>query len=218
MNNINALAANLGDACYLFLAANGFWGAYCVIVVWRRLKQLSFKTRQAAEEFVEAVREPILAGDLDGAMDVCEGDPRALPYFTREALVNADLPASKLKRLISEMFQTDVLMDLEHRISWVVTAIKSGPLLGLFGTVLGMMAAFGRIGTGEKVEPHHIAKEISIALICTAMGLMTAIPLNFLLSKIRIQLQKMQQTVSVGLLRVVEAIAAVNEPVEQEVH
>ena len=58
---------------------------------------------------------------------------------------------------------------------WIATVIKCGPLLGLFGTVLGMMAAFGRIGTGEKVQPSQIADEISIALICTAMGLGTAV-------------------------------------------
>ena len=43
--------------------------------------------------------------------------------------------------------------DLEYRTNWIATVIKCGPLLGLFGTVLGMMAAFGRIGTGEKVSP-----------------------------------------------------------------
>ena len=74
--------------------------------------------------------------------------------------------------------------DLEYRTNWIATVIKSGPLLGLFGTVLGMMAAFGRIGTGEKVQPSRSPHEISIALICTAMGLVTAIPFNFMLASL----------------------------------
>ncbi|HUY33396.1 MAG TPA: MotA/TolQ/ExbB proton channel family protein [Pirellulales bacterium] len=208
MENINALAAQMGDATYLFLAINGLWGAYCFIVVWRRLRQLSFRNRRAAEDFVEELQERIAAGDTDGALELCEGDGRALPHFAGEAIVNADLPPAKLRAMLAEHFQQDVLMDLDHRISWIVTAIKAGPLLGLFGTVLGMMAAFGRIGTGEKVEPHHIAKEISIALICTAMGLLTAIPLNFLLSIVRIRLTKMQQSVSSGLGKLLETITA----------
>ncbi|HEV3023693.1 MAG TPA: MotA/TolQ/ExbB proton channel family protein [Pirellulales bacterium] len=217
MNEINKLAGFLGDASYLFLALNGLWGAYCVIVVWRRLKQLSFRSRRASDDFVEEVVERVSAGDLDGAMEICEADPRALPHFAGLAIANAELPPAKLRHMLAERFQEDVLLDLDHRISWIVTVIKSGPLLGLFGTVLGMMAAFGRIGTGEKVEPHHIAHEISIALICTAMGLMTAIPLNFLLSAVRVKLQKMQQSVSIGLARLVEVIIA-GAAAPQEVH
>ncbi len=208
MENINALASAVGDFTYVLLALNGLWGAYCVIVVWRRLRQLSFRNRRAAEDFVEDVVERIAAGDSDGALDLCEGDARALPYFAHEAIVNAELPPAKLRHLLAELFQQDVLMDLDHRISWIVTVIKAGPLLGLFGTVMGMMAAFGTIGTGAKVEPKQIATDISVALICTAMGLLTAIPLNFLLSICRIRLQKMQQSVSAGLAKVVEALTA----------
>jgi biopolymer transport protein ExbB/TolQ len=69
-----------------------------------------------------------------------------------------------------------------------------------------MMAAFGRIGSGEKVEPAHIAHEISIALICTAMGLVTAIPLNFLLSAGRIRVQKLQESVSAGMSRLFDTL------------
>ncbi len=216
MENVNALAATMGDATYLFLAMNGLWGAYCFIVVWRRLRQLSFRNRRAAEDFVDEVCERIVAGDTDGALDLCEGDSRALPHFAAEAIANVEMPPAKLRKMLAEHFQQDVLMDLEHRISWIVTAIKAGPLLGLFGTVLGMMAAFGRIGTGEKVEPHHIAKEISIALICTAMGLLTAIPLNFLLSIVRIRMQKMQESVSAGLGKLLEVITS-GEMAQQEV-
>src|SRR3979409_2460252 len=141
MSNINALAGTLGDASYLFLAING---------VWRRWENLRSRARGAADAFVEDVVERIAAGDPDGAQEICEGDSRALPYLAREAIVHAELPPAKLRHMLAERFQEDVLMDLDHRISWIVTVIKSGPLLGLFGTVLGMMAAFGRIGTGEK--------------------------------------------------------------------
>ena len=54
-----------------------------------------------------------------------------------------------------------------------------------------MMAAFGRIGTGEKVQPSMIAAEISIALICTAMGLGTAIPFNFMLASLTTRIRNL---------------------------
>lgn len=177
--NINYLAKTFGDACYIFLALNGLWGLYCFILVWRRLRQLSFRSARESSQFVDDVQDRLMA-DSDSTLEICEDDSRVLPQLTREAIVHSDMSPERLRAMLAESFQQQILSDLEHRMSWIATVIKSGPLLGLFGTVLGMMAAFGCIGSGEKVEPAHIAHEISIALICTAMGLMTAIPLNFL--------------------------------------
>jgi biopolymer transport protein ExbB len=204
--NVNYFAKTLGDACYIFLALNGLWGLYCFILLWRRLRQLCFRNSREAALFVDEVNDQLMV-DSEAALDLCADDPRALPQLAREAISNSDLGPDKLRAMLAESFQHQVLSDLEHRMSWIATVIKSGPLLGLFGTVLGMMAAFGRIGSGEKVEPAHIAHEISIALICTAMGLVTAIPLNFLLSAGRIRLQKLQESVSAGMARILDTVA-----------
>jgi biopolymer transport protein ExbB len=203
--NINQLAGMMGDATYVLLALNGLWGMYCFILVWRRLGQLSFRSSRDSAQFVEEVQDRLVT-DGEAAIGLCEDDERALPLLAREAIVNSDMGTEKLRAMLAESFQQQILSDLEHKMSWIATVIKAGPLLGLFGTVLGMMAAFGRIGSGEKVEPHHIAHEISIALICTAMGLMTAIPLNFLLSGARVRIQKLQESVSIGMSRIIDTL------------
>ena len=113
-------------------------------------------------------------------------------------LGSVNLSYAQLRQLATELIQQEVMADLEHRLSWIATVIKSGPLLGLFGTVLGMMAAFGRIGTGEKVQPSQIADEISIALICTAMGLLTAIPFSYVLATLNIRVRTLQDSVTIG--------------------
>jgi biopolymer transport protein ExbB/TolQ len=204
--NVNHFAKMLGDSCYVFLAINGLWGLYCFILLWRRLGQLCFRNPRESAQFVDDLQDQLLA-DSDAALEMCEDDGRALPQLAREAIINGNLEQEKLRGMLAESFQQQILSDLEHRMSWIATVIKSGPLLGLFGTVLGMMAAFGRIGSGEKVEPAHIAAEISIALICTAMGLVTAIPLNFLLSAGRIRVQKLQESVSAGMTRILDTLA-----------
>lgn len=206
---VNELASLLGDACYVFLAVNALWGAFCLIIVWRRLIQLRFRRQQQQSEFLTEVERHVERRDFDGAAQLCEDDQRAVPQLVHLALLNRDLGYSKVRQLIADQFQSDVLADLEYRVSWVSTVIKSGPLLGLFGTVLGMMAAFGRIGTGEKVEPSQIADEISIALICTAMGLGTAIPFNFMVASVNIRIRKLQETVNLGLSRFMDALKSV---------
>lgn len=198
------LAKHLGDACYVFLAINFFWGLFCVIMAFRRVWQLSFRNRQQQAAFLDELMPQLEAGQYAAAAEMCAEDPRALPQLAHVAILNRKIGYEPQRQLVAELLQQDVLGELEYRTGWIATTIKSGPLLGLFGTVLGMMAAFGRIGTGEKVQPSQIAAEISIALICTAMGLATAIPFNFLLAAITIRIRRLQESLGSGLMRVLE--------------
>lgn len=202
--NVNQLVKTLGDCCYGFLALNFLWGLYCVIVTGRRLRQLRFKNVQQETAFLGQMQKHLQAKDYAAAATACDYDFRALPRLTLVIINNRKLSFSQLRQLIAELLQRDLLADLEFRLSWIATVIKSGPLLGLFGTVLGMMAAFGRIGTGERVQPAQIADEISVALICTAMGLGTAIPFGYLLASMSIRLRSLQESLETGLSRILE--------------
>ncbi len=201
---ITDLAKMLGDACYGFLALNFLWGLYNVIMGFRRVKELSFGDHDEQAEFVDDVMQKMQAGRFDLIEEMTSDDPRALPQLIQLAVGNRQLGYDQLRQVVMEILQRDVMADLEYRANWIATTIKCGPLLGLFGTVLGMMAAFGRIGTGEKVEPHMIAQEISIALICTAMGLGTAIPFNFMLASLTTRIRVLQDSIGAGLMRVLD--------------
>ncbi len=204
--SINDLAKSLGDACYVFLAINFLWGLYNIIVGFRRVKELSFRSHDEQAEFMEQVLEPLRAGHYDTVTEMCDEDVRALPQLVSLAVTSRGLGYDQLRQVVTEVLQRDVMGDLEYRTNWVATVIKCGPLLGLFGTVLGMMAAFGRIGTGEKVQPSQIADEISIALICTAMGLGTAIPFNLLLASLTARIRRFQDALGAGLARALDVM------------
>jgi biopolymer transport protein ExbB/TolQ len=204
--NINDLAKLLGDACYVFLAINFLWGLYNIIVGFRRVKELSFRTHEEQAEFMDHILEPLSAGQYDNVVAACSDDARALPQLIELAVTNRTLGYDQLRQVVTEVLQRDVMGDLEYRTNWIATVIKCGPLLGLFGTVLGMMAAFGRIGTGEKVQPHQIADEISIALICTAMGLGTAIPFNLMLASLSSRIRRLQDALGAGLARALDVM------------
>jgi biopolymer transport protein ExbB/TolQ len=203
---VNQLAKMLGDACYVFLALNFFWGLYNIVMGFRRVKELNFGNHDEQAEFLEEMAPLLRERRYDAVEERTADDARALPQLAYLAVTNRDLGPEQLRQVVTEVVQRDVMGDLEYRANWVATVIKSGPLLGLFGTVLGMMAAFGRIGTGEKVEPREIAAEISIALICTAMGLATAIPFNFMLSSLNSRIRSFQDALGAGLVRVLELL------------
>jgi len=204
--NVNDLAKMLGDACYVFLTINFIWGLYNIIVGFRRVKELSFANHDEQAEFLDEVLEPLRAGQYDSVVEKCSDDARALPQLVDLAVQSRGMGFDQVRQNVMEVLQRDVMGDLEYRTNWIATVIKCGPLLGLFGTVLGMMAAFGRIGTGEKVQPSQIADEISIALICTAMGLGTAIPFNFMLASLTARIRQFQDALTAGLVRVLDVL------------
>jgi biopolymer transport protein ExbB/TolQ len=202
--DVNDMAQKMGDTCYLFLALNFFWGLYCVVMGFRRVSQLAFSRREQQEQHLDELLGNFQQGNYSAAAELVEGDVRALPQLSQVAIANRQLGFEPMRQMVLELWQRDIMGDLEYRTSWLATVIKSGPLLGLFGTVLGMMAAFGRIGSGEKVQPTQIADEISIALICTAMGLATAIPFNFLLASINVRVRRLQESLTSGMSRVLD--------------
>lgn len=149
------------------------------------------------------------AQNYNAATELCEGDRRAMPQLALYAISNRDLDYEKLRRRVGERFQQDVLSDIEHRLSWVTTVIKSAPMIGLLGTVMGMMGAFANLSSGEKVDTIKMASDIQFALITTACGLAIAVPLVLCTASINIRLTKMEDLIGSGLGRLFESVKSV---------
>jgi len=146
------------------------------------------------------------AGNYSAALSLCEGDRRALPQLTLYAIDHRDLGYKKLRRRVAERFQQDVMADIEHRLSWVGTVIKSAPMIGLLGTVMGMMGAFANLSSGEKVDTIQMASDIQFALVTTACGLAIAVPLVLCSQSINVRIRKMEALIGLGLGRLFESL------------
>jgi biopolymer transport protein TolQ len=96
---------------------------------------------------------------------------------------------------------------LERRLSFLATTASVTPFVGLFGTVWGIMDAFGDIGRMGSANLAVVAPGISEALITTAMGLVAAIPaavfFNFFNSRVRV-LTSMVDDFALEFLNIVE--------------
>ena len=96
---------------------------------------------------------------------------------------------------------------LERRVTFLATTASVTPFVGLFGTVWGIMTAFGDIGRMGSASLVVVAPGISEALITTAMGLLAAIPAavfyNFYNSRIKV-LSSMVDDFALEFLNIVE--------------
>lgn len=72
----------------------------------------------------------------------------------------------------------EVMPKLEKRTHYLATFANLATLLGLLGTVIGLINAFGAVATVNPAEKANLlSASISVAMNCTAFGLMTAVPL-----------------------------------------
>lgn len=195
----------IGNSTYGALALIALWGIYCIVIVWSRVAQKRFKDEDSQDAFLDDIEELVAAGDFDGASDYVQGDLRAIPQMVELAINNRSLGYKRARQVMLDRFQRDVLSDLEYRLSWVSTCIKTAPMVGLFGTVFGMMGAFKTLASSESVEPSALAGDIQVALVTTACGLAIAIPLMLLVSTVNIRISKMEDLIGSGLTRFFEA-------------
>jgi biopolymer transport protein ExbB len=89
-------------------------------------------------------------------------------------LANVKAPRPVMKEAIEEVGRV-VTHDLERFLTTLGTIAAAAPLLGLLGTVIGMIEIFGSQGASGS-DPIQLARGISIALYNTALGLIVAIP------------------------------------------
>ncbi|MHB0956177.1 MAG: MotA/TolQ/ExbB proton channel family protein [Pirellulaceae bacterium] len=195
----------VGNLMYFALAGIAIWGAFCVVMVWYRVREKRFRTEDDQADFLDTLDDSLLQGDFETAGELLESDKRAMSQLALLAIVNRDMGYAKIRQLLVDRFQRDVLADLEHRLSWVNTCIKTAPMLGLLGTVMGMKGAFGTLSTQESVKPSQLAGDISFALLTTIWGLWIAIPLILATASVNVRIRKLEDLVAAGLTRFLES-------------
>ncbi len=84
-------------------------------------------------------------------------------------------------------FELDQMATVERRLPFLAVLISSAPLLGLLGTVAGMLITFSGMAAGNGAPIDTISTGISKALVTTQAGLVIAIPAAFLLALLKRQ-------------------------------
>jgi biopolymer transport protein ExbB len=149
-------------------------------VVFERLWFAVAEARRRDRDAVRAILSFAEAGDLDQAQRAGAKSRDFVARALSFGLLHREPSYSNalLQAAAGELHR------FSRGLSVLDTTITLAPLLGLFGTVTGMIRAFGLLGTSELGAPMAITGGIAEALIATAFGLLIAImallPFNFL--------------------------------------
>ncbi|MEM7165081.1 MAG: MotA/TolQ/ExbB proton channel family protein [Planctomycetota bacterium] len=116
--------------------------------------------------------------DYDAALEVVEGNPSFLSSVLAAGLPKIDRPYHEVETGMEESGDQEAAK-LHQKIGYLSLIASVAPMLGLLGTVTGMVAAFNVIATSKtSPKPAELAGGISQALMTTCMGLIVAIPMT----------------------------------------
>ncbi|MBN1225811.1 MAG: MotA/TolQ/ExbB proton channel family protein [Deltaproteobacteria bacterium] len=148
-------------------------------------------------DFISKVEELVERDKVEDAIFLCHGNDSTIARIFLAGLKNARLGMWLVKESIEEKGRREGIL-LERNIGALLTIANLSPLLGLLGTVSGMIKSFNTISTYNVSSAAPLAGGIAEALITTAAGLLVAIPTlvvyRFLLDKAQMLIFQMEES------------------------
>ncbi len=127
-------------------------------------------------ELIDEVEALLEEDEYQEALELCESEPNFVTRSLAAGLPRLGEGYEKVKEAMEGAAGVEAVK-LQQKVSWMLFLSNVAPMLGLFGTVSGMITAFQKIvELGAKVQPSDLAGGISAALVTTFLGLLVAIP------------------------------------------
>lgn len=167
------------------------------------------------EEFRKSIRKKLEEGDVSEAINlasssagpvaatILNGLSRFARLVSREKTV--DEAANAAVRSMEE-YAPKALRPLEMRLNLLVLVAAIAPLLGMTGTVTGMIASFDVMASSAGLDPGAVAGGIGEALITTAAGLLVAMPCAVYYNIFSRKIDDLSATIDTALADIMETI------------
>jgi biopolymer transport protein ExbB len=177
---------------------------WSIVLIVLKLQQLKRK-RGNQTRLVKKVLELLDNNNPDAALAVAEKGRGIVARMAVVCLKNRSAQRSAVEKTMHEMFIEEI-SQLSRYLNTLAVIAGAAPLLGLLGTISGMINLFGAVthyGTGD---PKFLAGGISEALITAKTGLAIAIPVLFIHDYLRNQKERLQADIEKYVLRIVNKL------------
>lgn len=177
------LIKNGGPVLLLIL----FAGAVAIVVFLERFFHCH-RAQINSTEFLNGVRNVLRRDNVVEAISICDATPGPVARLVKTAILSRDHGRDRVRESLEEAGLVEVPR-LEEKLNLLATIAQLTPLLGLFGTVVGLANTFQALGTaGLGANVGIVSDGVWKALICCGAGLAVAIPThaayNYLVSRV----------------------------------
>lgn len=153
------------------------------LIFWRRIR---------SKELVNQILRCVEQGEMSKAVRLGEDSSLPVAHVLAAGLAHRNPSPSKA---MEGAAQAEVPI-LKRRLTILDTIITLAPLLGLLGTITGMVSSFGIMSEAGLGQPHAVTGGVAEALIATATGLLiailTLIPYNYFSSRAEKEMEDME--------------------------
>jgi len=196
-----------GPFMYPILAVSIFAAA----IIIERTYFLAFRYSIDDKAYLSKIRDLVSKADIEGARNLCDSTP--IPRVVDAALTKAGTSGRDVQNTVDEAAM-DILPLIEKRVHYLAMAANVATLLGLLGTIIGLMQSFNAVAGAEAAQKGAIlAKGIAIALNTTAYGLTVAIPCLFFYAFLQAKVNRLTEQVDRVAVKMVNMVSVdgVNE-------
>ena len=182
----SAMAAKDVPVSYIELAVKGGWvmipiAILSMIAIYVFIERF-LSLRNAAridQNFMNRIKDYIHDGKVDSALALCQSTNNPLARMIEKGVNRIGRPLNDINTAIQNIGQVEIYK-LEKGLAILASCAGGAPMLGFFGTVLGMVKTFMDMSSaGNSLDIGILSNGIYIALITTVGGLMVGIPSFF---------------------------------------
>jgi biopolymer transport protein ExbB len=165
---------NGGGIITIFIVVGALFATYLILERFYHFQ----RARVDVDEFINGIANNLRHENLVEAIKICDETPGPVPHLVRAAILRADKSELELREALKDVALSEIPR-LERNLTLLATVATLTPLMGLLGTVVGMIGAFKALHTvGMNASPSDLAGSIELALYSTAAGLSVSIPAN----------------------------------------
>jgi biopolymer transport protein ExbB len=154
------------------------------------------------KKLLDNIEAALKSGGVDAAKEVCRNTSGPVASIFYQGLDRASEGVDMVEKSVVSYGSVQMGL-MEKGLSWISLFIALAPMLGFFGTVIGMIQAFDAIAVANNISPAIVAEGIGVALITTVAGLIVAMILqvfyNFIIAKVDSLVNEMEDA-SISLI------------------
>jgi biopolymer transport protein ExbB len=200
---------NPSEDAFLFMWAILAGGVFSVSIIIERFIVLTIRAGGKSETFIKDVLANIDKDDIPGAIKVCDNRKEtALSLTVKAGLTEANSGSDRIRNAIDEEM-LKIIPSIEKRTGYLAVLGNVSTLLGLLGTVYGLImsfAAVGRPGIDAAQKSELLASGIATAMNSTFSGLSVAITSIMVYAFLKAKTQKIIDELDEFSLRIVNAL------------
>jgi biopolymer transport protein ExbB/TolQ len=185
---------------------------FVLAVLIDRIRVLYFSAALDKEAFLRGLKKHIYTGDLDKAISFTASQKKTpLTSVIKAGLINVPKGEQDVQAAMDEATLRESPR-IEKRTGYLAMLGNVATLLGLFGTIVGLIHAFAAVATANPADKATIlSQSISEAMNCTAFGLATAIPALVAYSLLQGRTQQMVDEINETAVAVLNLIVTNKE-------